>query len=400
MEKKTSFDTLRPNLHGHIKGQFEKGGDPIGTIKQFKDGKYVKLGENNWKKLPDKIQHLSQLSQDMVNVCKDTNLSIQGKVDALVKMGVTDIDKLVTLTGEKASVLVDKKLSGDKSSDGNKVAQALIKNTNDVVELPKPSVEARWKSYELMGRMVIKGQRKGLLAYGTGGVGKTYTINELLKESGLREYDEELDPEPSEYDYIKITGKSTAVAMYASLYEHNKKIVIFDDCDSVLTDENAIMILKGALDTSGDGTITWGSASPPKDSHGEKVPQRFKFRGRVIFISNIPKQTLLESKAQPVVTRSLSIDLTMTAEETVARLRYIRDKIPFQDHNGEEIFVTTEEREAAINFIDKYKHVVDVGNINARTMGSIALIKKEVFENPHLYDGLTWEEAALNIIQS
>jgi len=393
------FGSLRTGLGGHIQNQFEKGGDPIGTIKQFKDGKYVKLGENNWKKLPEQLNTLSELSGAMVSVVKDNNLSPQGKIDALLKLGVTDTDKLVTLTGEKASVVVEKTKNIKPGGNGNKVATAIINNPKEVVELPQPSVDARWKSYELYGRMVLKGQRKGLIAYGTGGVGKTYTINELLKQSGLREYDEELDPEPSEYDYVKITGKSTAVAMYASLYEHNKKVVIFDDCDSVLKDPDAVNILKGALDTTGDGTIVWASASPPKDSHGEKVPQRFKFRGKAIFISNIPRERMLEPMTQPLVSRSLSIDLTMTAEETIVRLRKIRDKIPFQDPNGEDIYVSTEDREAAINFLDKYKDVIDIGNVNARTMGSIALIKKEVATNPDLYEDLTWEEAALNIIQ-
>lgn len=80
---------------------------------------------------------------------------------------------------------------------------------------------------------------KSLLVVGAPSSGKTYNIMETIKKAGLSEGD----------DYIVKKGKISARSMFRVLIEQIDGLVIFDDCDSVMDDENGVNMLKGALDT-------------------------------------------------------------------------------------------------------------------------------------------------------
>lgn len=265
-------------------------------------------------------------------------------------------------------------------------------------------VNTKFETFARFTRTVAKGRMKSLIAYGTGGVGKTYTVTEQLDSMGKIEFDEDIhavansapslgdedEPEEDEdgmvksknYDYVKITGKSSPVALYQALYEHNGKTILFDDCDSVLKEDNAINILKGALDTSGKGTISWGTAGTIKDSAGNPLPKRFKFTGRVIFISNLPSDKV----PQPIKSRALRIDLTMTAEQTIERIGHILDHIKFDGMD-----VTPEDKKEVLEMLDKYKH--HLTDLNVRTLGSLIAIKHEADEA-----GVDWKKDAKHMI--
>ena len=90
---------------------------------------------------------------------------------------------------------------------------------------------------EAFVKSVIKGRRMGLLITGDPGVGKTFTVQKELDKAG------------SNYEEFKGNIKS-ATNLYSLLFDNNdpNKILVFDDCDSVLQDEAQTEILKGALD--------------------------------------------------------------------------------------------------------------------------------------------------------
>ena len=90
---------------------------------------------------------------------------------------------------------------------------------------------------EAFVKSVIKGRRMGLLITGDPGVGKTFTVQKELDKAGVR------------YEEFKGNIKS-ATNLYSLLFDNNdpEKILVFDDCDSVLQDEAQTEILKGALD--------------------------------------------------------------------------------------------------------------------------------------------------------
>jgi hypothetical protein len=128
-----------------------------------------------------------------------------------------------------------------------------------------------------------------------------------------------------EKDWFKITGKATPSAMYQVLYRYNGKLLVFSDCDSVFNNEDAVNILKGALETDADErVITWGVSSPIQDVETkEKIPTRFLFTGRVIFLSNRSKKSL--RKIDAVKSRSFTLELALSPEDMVA---YIEEMLP------------------------------------------------------------------------
>lgn len=108
-----------------------------------------------------------------------------------------------------------------------------------------PDRESMEKQYELLGdrvALIAGGQStfiKSLLITGAPSSGKSYTVMQTIKKIGLQEGK----------DYIVKKGKITTLSMYRTLIEQIDGLVLFDDCDSVVEDSNAINMLKGALDT-------------------------------------------------------------------------------------------------------------------------------------------------------
>lgn len=156
--------------------------------------------------------------------------------------------------------------------------------------------------------MVVNGITPSLIVTGEGGLGKTHSVSKTIEANDL--YD-------SEYVFFK--GYSTARGLYNTLYDNNGKLIVFDDCDSVLDDKVAVNILKSALDSYDKRTISWMS----KVGKNDEYPQHFDFTGRIIFISNKSKEKIDEA----ILTRSLTVDLTMTPDDKVARMKSILGNI-------------------------------------------------------------------------
>jgi len=57
----------------------------------------------------------------------------------------------------------------------------------------------------------------------------------------------------------------------------------------------------------------------------DELPQSFEFKGRVVFISNLSSSSL----DQAILTRSMVVDLTMTTEQKVERMRHIATEADF-----------------------------------------------------------------------
>lgn len=389
-----------------------------------------------------------QLSQKIQNIVEYGGTK-KGKVKQLYALGLSH-DQIVNYTGfslsdvkwyakewDKENPGMQRGLQTQQNGQNNGNSQPTFQQTTLVPyeKLPEINVNDRWDTYELFGKMMCLGMGKSSIAYGTGGVGKTYTLmgkNQIFDqfkmtafnedkhdyipgtESVQSQEDEEEGGEPrqmssgrllmkNEYDYVKLTGKVTASEMYKTLYENNGKIVIFDDCDEVLKDPNAVNVLKGALDTSGDGTINWKVSGKIKtdytnilgaireqDDKGKVnyyLPKRFKFTGQVLFISNLTHRDI----PQALISRGLTIDLSMNADETAERLQQIYPHMDFQDPQGNPIEVSLEDKKAAADFISKYRYDIDMTDLNARTLGKIALIKKTVGDTGSNVD---WQKMA------
>ena len=200
-------------------------------------------------------------------------------------------------------------------------------------------------------QMVINGITPSIVIVGSGGLGKTHTVKSTITESNIDE---------NAYTFIK--GYSTARGLYNTLYDNNGKIIIFDDCDSVLDDRVAVNILKSALDSYDSREISWLS----KMAKSEEYPNKFEFTGRIIFISNKRKSSIDGA----ILSRSLTVDLTMTSSEKIVRMKHILPHI-LPDYE-------TKIKEEALNFLDLNK---DKCQLNLRTLIMISKIRLAHPEN-------------------
>jgi hypothetical protein len=173
-----------------------------------------------------------------------------------------------------------------------------------IVESRDP--EIMFSNLERLTKMVGKGIQPSLVLTGMAGVGKTHLVKETLKGLGLRE----------SYDFEHFKGKATAAGLFITLYQNSDKIIVLDDCDSVFKDDDAVNILKAALDSYDTRKISYISTKPLKDEFGEPIPAHFEFTGKIIFISNI-HQSKLDSAIR---SRSFVADITMNTQQMFQRM--------------------------------------------------------------------------------
>lgn len=266
-------------------------------------------------------------------------------------------------------------------------------------ENPKVDINERFAAAGRFVKAVIAGAVKSTILYGTGGVGKTYEVTKRLDMAGKVQYnedknqpanllgkegggegDEEVEEQPEEgvkstnYDWIKVTGYMSTPEVYKLMFEHNGKTLVFDDCDRVLQDGNTVNLFKGALDTSGDGTIFYGTKSGVKSEGGGKLPKSFQFTGKAIFISNLSNDQV----PQPIKSRALRADLTMSPQQTIERLKFIAKNQKTGEltnlHFKGVPSYTHKEMSDIIDFLDKHKN--NTSDLNVRTVGAMLAIKK------------------------
>lgn len=181
--------------------------------------------------------------------------------------------------------------------------------------------------------LIAKGVMPALLVTGQGGIGKSYNIDKILDQYGKRHE-----------TWEKIKGKASPAAMYATLWYNRDKIVVFDDCDSVFKDPDALNILKGALDNNDFREISWATKSEGmvyttdlddnteiaervqewRDEHNGKegFPNHFIFEGEVIFISNMKKSEIYK-KDSALLTRCTCIDIVLSAQGVIKRMETV-----------------------------------------------------------------------------
>jgi hypothetical protein len=223
-------------------------------------------------------------------------------------------------------------------------------------------INQRFSFLQDLTSMVVMGATPSLIVTGEGGLGKTHTVTETIKDNSL-----------SESEWVTFKGYSTARGLYNTLFDHNGKLILFDDCDSVLEDKVAINILKSALDSYETRQITWMA----KMTKADEYPNQFNFTGRVIFISNKDKSKIDGA----ILSRSLTVDLTMTPSEKIERMRFILNNILPE--------YSIEVKSDSLNFLEQMKEST---NLNLRTLIMISKIRAQFPD--------TWQNLATYMIQS
>ena len=177
------------------------------------------------------------------------------------------------------------------------------------------SVSDRFAFVEALSTMVATGKAPSAIITGEGGIGKTFTVTKTLRDLGLVcSTDPEAENTAPSKIFTMVKGYSTPMALYRTLYENSDRIIVFDDCDSIMKDPVAINLLKAALDSYSKRIVSWNS-----EQRGNDLPSSFQFHGGVVFISNHTLGTL----DQAIRTRALCVDLSMTADQKLERMEQI-----------------------------------------------------------------------------
>jgi hypothetical protein len=243
---------------------------------------------------------------------------------------------MATYAGRVLAASPNKNYIIDKIKHGRCTKAVAVKVT-DVVEVGQTVVSAEGKTEKVdrfginerfdfltdFVNMVADRTCPSLLVTGEGGLGKTFTVNKALKDAGMENTadmvgcgsDEFLTEEASRKIYTVIKGYSTAKGLYRSLFENRNRIVVFDDCDSVLRDPVALNLLKGALDSYDRRIISWNAESFGDDD----LPRTFEFKGGIIFISNLP----IFKVDQAIRSRAICVDLSMNTAQKIERMQAI-----------------------------------------------------------------------------
>jgi len=150
-----------------------------------------------------------------------------------------------------------------------------------------------------------------------------------------------------------VKGAMSGIGLFAKLYKFSdaKNVLVFDDCD-IWEDQDAINVLKGALDSGKTRRISWNKDS--RILREEGIPNSFNFNGSIIFITNKSFDTKKAGKMQPhldaLQSRCHFLDLTVDSE----RDKMLRIKQVHRDADGG-LFVdydfTQEQTDEIMSFI-------------------------------------------------
>jgi hypothetical protein len=219
-----------------------------------------------------------------------------------------------------------------------------------------------FNNIERLTKMVGRGIQPSLVITGGAGMGKTHLVKNTLEGMGLRE----------SYDFVHFKGRATAAGLFITLYENSDKIIVLDDCDSVFRDDDAVNILKGALDSYDTRKISYITTKALKDEFGSEVPRHFEFSGRIIFISNISQSRLDEA----IRSRSFVADVDLTTEQMFARMEQLMAKM--------ESKIPMAAKQQALEYMKELDKEFDGLEINLRSFIKAARICAMGFENPKM----------------
>jgi len=189
-------------------------------------------------------------------------------------------------------------------------------------ETDEQIVERIAKRFAILAKMAAgaaSGAVRSMIVSGGPGVGKSFTVEKELEVAS--------DNGTVRFDAVK--GTITPINLYKKLYELSDKncVLMLDDCDSILFEEQALNLLKSALDTNGKRRISWMS----EHASLKDIPESFVFQGAVIFITNLDFQRIVDEGKNKLVphfeallTRSLYLDLTLRSKrELVNWIGYV-----------------------------------------------------------------------------
>lgn len=275
-----------------------------------------------------------------------------------------DTPTLELLEGPRAGQIVSRKVRSD-AFDTAEAAKASI-NRTDVVQSSARvetvsdrgeevvctaqvrtfSINTRFRFLEHMVDMVATGPSYAMMITGDGGLGKSTTVMNQLFANGLKEG----------VDYTVIKGFSTAKALFRQMYEFRDRLIVLDDCDSVLV--QAVNLIKSAIDDKPVRVVSWLT-----ERSSEDLPNQFEFTGKLIFITNTPADKIDGA----IRSRCLFVDVSMTLDEKLERIKTIMHKPTVKPE------VSADQKEEVLAFLTEHKQAVR--HLTMRTFAQLCDIR-------------------------
>ena len=231
----------------------------------------------------------------------------------------------ITVDGSAVAGFPDRNIK-IKVSDANCFEDNVKAKVTQREETDEETIERlreRFEMLEDMTKATKRGDVRAMIVSGPPGVGKSHGVEKVL---GKHELIAQLGDRPAKYEVVK--GAMSAIGLYCKLYKHADKdnVLVFDDCDSVFSDELSLNILKAALDSKKNRKICWNTDSFKLRNEG--VPDSFDFKGSAIFITNIKfdnvKSKKMRDHLEALESRCHYIDLTIdTDREKMLRIKQI-----------------------------------------------------------------------------
>ena len=232
-------------------------------------------------------------------------------------------------------------------------------------------IAERFDILEDMAAATKSGDIRGMIVVGPPGVGKSYGIQKRLEEESL------FDTIQNKIKYEVVKGAMTSLGLYMKLYKFSEpgSVLVFDDCDTVLMDELSLNLLKAALDSGKKRMIHWNADSRALRSEG--IPEKFEFKGSVIFVTNISFDTIKSKKLKDhlaaLQSRCHYVDLTLNTERDC----FLRIK---QIANAGELFAgydfSDEDQDEVLSFV--YDNRQKLREISLRMAVKIADLRKSM----------------------
>ena len=228
-------------------------------------------------------------------------------------------------------------VNGETMSNDNTVAFVAAQTETETEEQIMTRIRERFDILNEMTKACVNGDIRAMIVSGPPGVGKSFGVEREIEKATLFD---KLAGKRLRAEVVK--GSATPIGLYQTLYKYSDDncVLVFDDCDSILLDDVALNLLKGALDSGKKRTISWLSESSALRREG--IPDRFEFKGSVIFITNLKFDTMKSQKLRDhldaLQSRCHYLDLTLdTMRDKVLRIRQIaKDGVLFADYDFEE----------------------------------------------------------------
>jgi len=257
-------------------------------------------------------------------------------------------------------------------------------------DLAMDRIASRFAVLDEMSAACINGDIRAMIVTGPPGVGKSYGVEQQLAKENLFTT---ISGKRERFNIVK--GAMSGIGLFATLYKYSdsRNVLVFDDCD-IWEDQDALNILKGALDSGKRRRISWN-----KDSRllrAEDVPHQFDFNGSIIFITNLDfsdakKSKKIKAHLDALQSRCHYLDLTIDTErDKMLRIKQVhrdaegglfRDYY-FENNESDQIldFMLQNNkrlREVSLRMALKIADLVKISELNWRTLAEATCMHRQ-----------------------